>query len=186
DYGGAEIFLDYADNNIISSNFMYDTSGTCIRVNSSFCDNNYITGNEITGGCTEITDSGTGTTIQQRDWFEVEASSTIAALTVQQDGSGNIVEFKDGSDIVFKIADGGTVTVAGNFLPATTTQYDLGSSTYKWANLYSATATLDVFKMATGATSSYVLTSDASGVGTWQVAAGGTDTNYYGPTIIVA
>lgn len=37
------------------------------------------------------------------------------------------------------------------------------------------TTQMDGFKMTTGATTGYVLTSDASGVGTWQAAAGGGD-----------
>lgn len=34
------------------------------------------------------------------------------------------------------------LTLAGNFLPATTTTYNLGSSDYKWANLYVSTTTI--------------------------------------------
>jgi len=74
--------------------------------------------------------------------LDVYASSTATALTVAQSGTGNIVEFKDAGITVFKIADGGNVTVAGHILPATTTTYDLGSLTYKWRNIYAATATI--------------------------------------------
>ncbi|RLC39843.1 MAG: hypothetical protein DRH33_01795, partial [Candidatus Nealsonbacteria bacterium] len=113
--------------------------------------------------------------------LSITTSTSQTALTVQQDGSGNIVEFKDGSTAVFTITDGGDVTIAGNVLPATTTTYDLGSATAKWANLYAATGTFDYFKIPTGAASGYVLTSDAQGVGTWRQL-----TDKKGPTIIVA
>ena len=72
----------------------------------------------------------------------ISASSSSPVLTVQQDGSGNIVEFKNATGTVFTIATSGNATLAGDFLPATTSQYDLGSSTYKWANLYAVTTTI--------------------------------------------
>ena len=42
------------------------------------------------------------------------ASSTASALSVTQNGTGNIVEFKDGSTSVFTIADGGYASLAVN------------------------------------------------------------------------
>jgi len=42
----------------------------------------------------------------------ITASSTSPALTVRQNGTGNIVEFKDGTNSVFTITDGGYATFA--------------------------------------------------------------------------
>jgi len=131
-----------ADYNIIVGNRCRGNSNYGINVNDTDSNANYIASNELSGNTSgAINDAGTNTTIQQRDWFEVEASGSQTALTVTQNGTGNIVEFKDAGTTVFKIADGGNVTVAGHILPATTTTYDLGSDTYKWANIYAATGT---------------------------------------------
>ncbi|RLF08229.1 MAG: hypothetical protein DRJ60_00880 [Thermoprotei archaeon] len=136
------IYLLFADYNIIVGNRCTGNSQYGINVGNTASDANYIASNELSGNTSgAINDAGTNTTIQQRDWFEVEASGSQTALTVTQNGTGNIVEFKDAGTTVFKIADGGNVTVAGNILPATTTTYDLGSDTYKWANIYAATGT---------------------------------------------
>ncbi|MEX1068274.1 MAG: hypothetical protein WED08_00445, partial [Patescibacteria group bacterium] len=43
--------------------------------------------------------------------LEVSASSATPAFSVSQSGSGYIVEFKDGSDQVFYIEDGGAITI---------------------------------------------------------------------------
>ena len=69
--------------------------------------------------------------------LEVYASSTATALTVQQDGTGNIVEFKDGGTAVFTIADGGDVTIAGNVGIGTT---DLTGSIFKIARTETTTS----------------------------------------------
>ncbi len=134
--------LSNCSNNLISSNNIWDNAGAGISINDANAVGTYIIGNEISGVATKISDGGTGTTIQHRDWFEVEASSTIAALTVSQTGTGTIAIFSNATGSVFTIANNGTVTVAGNILPATTTAYNLGSATYKWANIYAATATI--------------------------------------------
>jgi uncharacterized protein YkvS len=48
--------------------------------------------------------------------LEVNQNSTASALTVKQDGTGNIADFKDGTTSVFTIADGGNITMnARNF-----------------------------------------------------------------------
>ncbi|MCD6166178.1 right-handed parallel beta-helix repeat-containing protein, partial [bacterium] len=105
------------DNNIVSSNRIYDSSGSRYGINlASGADNNQVLGNEITGaGFTEkVHDDGSGNTIQQRDWFEVEANSSITALTVTQSGTGDIVNLYDGSYKVFQVADGGNITAWRN------------------------------------------------------------------------
>jgi hypothetical protein len=68
--------------------------------------------------------------------LSISTSSESTVLTVTQSGTGNIVEFKDSGTTVFVISDGGTATLAGDFLPATTTTYDLGSETYHWQDIY--------------------------------------------------
>jgi len=59
--------------------------------------------------------------------FETTATTTLAIL------SGNV-----GIGTTSPIDK---LTVAGNILPSTTTQYTLGSETYKWANIFAATGT---------------------------------------------
>ncbi|OGZ18691.1 MAG: hypothetical protein A2175_00150 [Candidatus Nealsonbacteria bacterium RBG_13_42_11] len=95
-------------------------------------------GSVIISGSSIVIDSPIAATGAQV--FSVDSASTT--LTIIQSGTGNIVDFKDGDISVFTISDGGTVTVAGDILPATTTTYALGSDTYKWANIYTATATI--------------------------------------------
>ncbi|MCD6165360.1 right-handed parallel beta-helix repeat-containing protein, partial [bacterium] len=105
------------DNNVVSSNRIYDSSGSRYGINlASGADNNQVLGNEITGaGFTEkVHDDGSGNTIQQRDWFEIEASGTQTALTVTQSGTGEIVNLYDGSYKVFQVADGGEITAWRN------------------------------------------------------------------------
>ncbi len=56
--------------------------------------------------------------------LDIWASSTAAALTIRQSGTGNIAEFKDGGTIVFKIADGGQLTLTSTSTPQLAVQYD--------------------------------------------------------------
>ncbi len=76
----------------------------------------------------------------------VYASSTSAtntsALTVTQASTGSVVEFKNATSTVFTVNNAGNTILTGNLLPSTTTVYNLGSSEYKWANIYAATATI--------------------------------------------
>ncbi len=53
-------------------------------------------------------------TVKLEEKKEISISSTAAALTVNQSGNGNIVEFKDAGTPVFTIADGGNVSIVGN------------------------------------------------------------------------
>lgn len=80
-------------------------------------------------------------TVKLEEKKEISISSSATALTVTQSGAGNIVDFSNATGSVFTIANNGNVTVAGHILPATTTQYTLGSEAYKWANIYAATGT---------------------------------------------
>jgi len=94
----------------------------------------------VSSGDIEIGNVGSPVYIEEITYLTV--SSTNPALTITQSGTGNVVDFKNATGSLFLISNDGTVTVAGNILPATTTTYTLGSQTYKWANIYSATATI--------------------------------------------
>jgi parallel beta-helix repeat protein len=113
--------------NLVINNDLYDDGFGTDSFNNSGTDT-VIYGNRTGSGSDPV--------------FNIVATSTAAALSVTQSGTGNIVEFKDGGTAVFTIADGGNVTVAGDILPATTSVYNLGSDTYKWANLYAVTTTI--------------------------------------------
>ena len=146
------------DNNIISSNRILDSTGSRYGINLiAGGDNNQVLANEISGGgfSMEVYDGGTGNTIQQRDWFEVEANTTSTALTVQQDSSGNIVEFKDASDAVFTIADGGAMTSAST---ATTTL----TATDLVLNLGDAAGSNKFYVKDSGGTAQLTLDSDGN------------------------
>jgi len=163
-----------------------------IRLESD-CDYNVIQGNDLysSGATGDLSDAGTGnikSNNRTTNNFLVvaNASSTNVALAVTQTGSGNIVNVSNATGTVFTIANDGTVTVAGDILPSTTTAYDLGSDTYRWRYIYSATSVMEAFQMDTGASSTYILTSDGSGIGTWQPAPATGGEERYGPTLIVA
>ena len=68
-----------------------------------------------------------------------------------------------------------SLTGYGSIIPFATGTYDIGSSSLRVRDTYSQGIDLSSsFKLSPGATAGYVLTSDASGVGTWQAAAGST------------
>lgn len=74
------ISLNGADNNIISSNSIYDASGTTsygVNVSNATSNDNYLIGNEISGGgfTAKINDAGTDTTIQHRDQSQIQLGS---------------------------------------------------------------------------------------------------------------
>ena len=52
-------------------------------------------------------------TIASSGFVGIGTTEPGAKLTVQQDGAGNIVDFKDGATSIFTIADGGNITIAG-------------------------------------------------------------------------
>ncbi|MFC1658221.1 NosD domain-containing protein [Candidatus Omnitrophota bacterium] len=109
------IYFDNADESIISLNYINDddSSGYGINVSAGTSTNNYLIGNEIvttSGFTSDISDSGTGTTIQHRDQFEIDADGDIG-LTVTQSGAADIVNVLDGTTEVFTILDGGNVGI---------------------------------------------------------------------------
>jgi hypothetical protein len=108
DNGGNEIHLtDQIDNSVISSNHIWDNAGIGINIATSNSYDNYIIGNEISGGCTEVSDSGTGTTIQHRDEFEIDGTLkaarfsndtyTDSGATLDSDDFGKTVIVNSGS-----------------------------------------------------------------------------------------
>ena len=54
----------------------------------------------------------------------ISYSGTSTALTVKQSGQGDIIRFLDGENIVFKISDGGQLTLISTSTPQFTIQYD--------------------------------------------------------------
>ena len=53
-------------------------------------------------------------TISPSSVLDVVSANAVTALTVTQSGVGDILDIKDGSTSVFKIVDGGNVTIAGS------------------------------------------------------------------------
>ena len=124
------ISFSTSDNNLISSNYIYDSEGgTHYGINiPDSSDNNYIVGNEITGVWTaEIYDHASNNTqytqpnrltIDTSDIGEVayipfymnaSSSASYALFDIRQQSTGDIVNIFDGSTEVFTILDGGNV-----------------------------------------------------------------------------
>jgi hypothetical protein len=97
--------------------------------------------------------------IRSSDATTTFASSTFFAINATSTFIGRFIDLKKGITSVFYLDDSGNAVftgtlsaatssitgdliVAGNILPSTTTTYTLGSSAYKWANIYTATATI--------------------------------------------
>jgi hypothetical protein len=93
------------------------------------------------------------------------------------------LDVSDGLAVAGNLSIGGTTTIGGdvvfsgsfdpgnfnsNLIPSADDAYDLGSSAYKWRDLYiDGKIYADGFQMATGAVSGYMLISDASGNASW-------------------
>ncbi|MCD6500943.1 hypothetical protein J7K42_02980, partial [bacterium] len=87
------------------------------------------------------------------------ASSTAAALLVNQTGTGNIVTFQDSSTTVFQIADGGAATLTSTSTPQLTIRYD--------ASNYLTTAVSSAGDTTLTSTGALNLTGNATS--TWQI-----------------
>jgi hypothetical protein len=76
------------------------------------------------------------TETQITDQLIVTNAGTGPALIVEQTGAQDIATFKDDGNVVVRIHDGGTMSVAGNVLPMANVTYDLGSASMRWRDLY--------------------------------------------------
>jgi len=64
-------------------------------------------------------------------------SGAVDTLAINNSTStGNILVLQDNGSTVFTVADGGTVTVAGDIQPSTADTYDIGSSSAEYNRLY--------------------------------------------------
>ncbi|MFH1509754.1 MAG: LamG domain-containing protein, partial [Candidatus Nealsonbacteria bacterium] len=78
---------------------------------------------DSSGDATLIGDFTITGSFTQAGAFSISTSSSLAALTVNQSGTGNIVEFQDEGTSVFTIADGGDITATGNLILTTGALY---------------------------------------------------------------
>jgi len=126
-------------------------SGGDLTIAPSGGDTN-ITGNLTVSGTQTFTGASSLATTT------IMATGTNPVLTVGQGGTGDIVQFKDGNNIVMKILDGGNVGIG------TTTPYSVLSV----STLAQAAPTTKLFTVAstTGATILQVLANGNSGFGT--------------------
>jgi len=76
----------------------------------------------------------------------VNISSYNGALNLNTDGDEGDVYILNGSNALH--VDGQT-TISGNVLPGADIQYDLGSSSYRWNNIYANTAHFDTINLNT-------------------------------------
>jgi hypothetical protein len=74
----------------------------------------------------------------------ISTSSASTTLVVNQSGTGKLFEFLNLGIPIFTLNNNGDLVLKGDFLPVTTTNHNLGSSTYKWNNIYIATANIGI------------------------------------------
>jgi hypothetical protein len=97
--------------------------------------------------------SGTATTAVLDVVQDSATSETNTVLRVQGDGTGDLVNIFDAGTEVFTILDGGNVgigtaepnqklTVAGHITPSSNNTYDIGTSSYKWDDIYATNGTI--------------------------------------------
>ncbi|MFC1789720.1 right-handed parallel beta-helix repeat-containing protein [Patescibacteria group bacterium] len=141
--------------NLVSSNEITGSSGNgnAIEVGGDY---NYFDGNRYSGsGAYSIEDTGTGNTIQHRDQFEVEASTTLTALTVSQTGTGTIANFSNATGSVFTIINNGNVGIGTTSPSALLEVFSSNSSAS------------GLFRVATGTTEGlYIDSAGNIGIGT--------------------
>ncbi|MCK5413436.1 MAG: hypothetical protein KAI57_03610, partial [Candidatus Pacebacteria bacterium] len=108
-------------------------------------------------------------------------SSASAALLVNQQGTGNIVQFQDDGVDSFVLADGGQATISGstvlgddantdtvifnsqiasNIVPSATNTYDLGSVTNYWNNAYISNMVVGSTNVGGTTSASFILNND--------------------------
>ncbi|MDD3007059.1 MAG: right-handed parallel beta-helix repeat-containing protein [Candidatus Pacebacteria bacterium] len=125
----SDINLSHGYYNVISNNNIrasatnktkygiYEASG--VDVDYSIVESNTITGTvtaAIYAQGPHTTVSGNKTSDTAEGIFDIvaNADATQTALKVTQNGTGNIIDFKDGATSVFTISDGGDIMMTGN------------------------------------------------------------------------
>ena len=150
-----------SDNNIVTSNQIYDSSGSSWGIGISGCNNNYFASNEVSGSgfSMEVSDGGTNTTIQHRDRFAIDSTGQVAAYGK----AALIVNHIEDQDIFTASASGTTrltLNNDGDLLPGTTDTQDLGSDSLRWQDLYLGAETLHI---GTSITDEGTISYDTSG-----------------------
>jgi hypothetical protein len=104
-----------------------------------------------------------GTTTLMGGYVGIGTTTPGAALAVVGNiyGSGNIT--------MLGTASAGTSTISGNILPSANTTYNLGSASFQWANIYTATATIGSITInSTNINSSGALNLTAASASLWK------------------
>lgn len=103
----------------------------------------FASNNEVYDGITILANGnvGIGTTAPDKS-LEINSATGACLRLTYNDANGSASNYTD-----FSVSSGGDLTIApsggdgiitGNFLPTTDSTYNLGSSSYKWANIYTA------------------------------------------------
>jgi hypothetical protein len=106
---------------------------------SVFSDTHTIVNSPITSltSATTIIHSNNGNTV-----FTISGSNG-ELLSVDDDNTGNVFEVNDISGVpVFQVNN--SITSSTHFVPSQNVTYDLGSSTYRWRDLYLSGSTIDL------------------------------------------
>jgi len=106
---------------------------------SVFSDTHTIVNSPITSltSATTIIHSNNGNTV-----FTISGSNG-ELLSVDDDNTGNVFEVNDISGVpVFQVNN--SITSSTHFVPSQNETYDLGSSTYRWRDLYLSGSTIDL------------------------------------------
>lgn len=163
---GTGITLAEASNTItISSTATGDNLGTAALTNSQGTDATF----NLNGFNLDIVGSG-GQTVVNANGRQLTTFSTTGATTVELEAQSGLGYVGTVSAHDMRVSTNGTEHIhldhadqrVGVYNTAPTSELDV-----------TGTITQTGFKLTTGATNGYVLTSDASGVGTWQAASGG-------------
>jgi hypothetical protein len=124
----------------------------------------------------DLTSSSTPTTAQ----LYVRRFSNAGIISAVDNGAAEM-EFtisNNGNEKFFvgeSISRVGVPMETGQIRPLVTSTSSLGTNTRRWTNFFTDNAVITTgFRVGTSSTSGWVMTTDASGNGTWQPAAGGT------------
>ena len=78
--------------------------------------------------------------------FDSTPTFDASAGLIASNGSttNSIFLARDNNTTVFTISDGGTTTLAGNFLPSTNDTFNLGSDSQRWADIFLGPGTINI------------------------------------------